>query len=55
MDGLPKEKMHRSNLGAEALAKAMEDFMSAKNDNRKNGGVKIISIAVSKKKEPARW
>jgi nitrogen fixation NifU-like protein len=28
LDGLPKEKMHCSNLGADALAKAIEDFES---------------------------
>jgi len=26
LDGLPKEKMHCSNLGADVLAKAIEDF-----------------------------
>jgi len=26
LDGLPKEKMHCSNLGADALARAIEDF-----------------------------
>ena len=26
LDGLPKEKMHCSNLGADALTKAIEDF-----------------------------
>jgi nitrogen fixation NifU-like protein len=26
LEGLPKEKMHCSNLGADALAKAIEDF-----------------------------
>lgn len=26
LDGLPKEKMHCSNLGAKALSKAIEDF-----------------------------
>ena len=28
LDGLPKEKMHCSNLGADALARAIEDFES---------------------------
>ena len=30
LDGLPKEKMHCSNLGADALAKAIEDFEGKK-------------------------
>jgi len=30
LDGLPKEKMHCSNLGADALAKAIDDFESKK-------------------------
>ena len=33
LDGLPKEKMHCSNLGAEALAKAIEDFESKNEAN----------------------
>jgi nitrogen fixation NifU-like protein len=28
LDGLPKEKMHCSNLGADALAKAIEDYQN---------------------------
>ncbi len=32
LDGLPKEKMHCSNLGADALGKAIEDF-ETKNKN----------------------
>ena len=30
LDGLPKEKMHCSNLGAEALAKAIDDYEAKK-------------------------
>jgi nitrogen fixation NifU-like protein len=30
LDGLPKEKMHCSNLGADALAKAIEDYENKK-------------------------
>ncbi|MFC1789011.1 iron-sulfur cluster assembly scaffold protein, partial [Thermodesulfobacteriota bacterium] len=26
LDGLPKEKLHCSNLGADALARAIEDY-----------------------------
>ena len=31
LDGLPKEKMHCSNLGADALHKAIEDYRSKQN------------------------
>jgi nitrogen fixation NifU-like protein len=30
LDGLPKQKMHCSNLGADALTKAIEDYESKK-------------------------
>ena len=30
LDGLPKEKMHCSNLGADALSKAIEDYENKK-------------------------
>ena len=30
LDGLPKQKLHCSNLGAEALTKAIEDFENKK-------------------------
>ncbi|MGD2185527.1 MAG: Fe-S cluster assembly scaffold protein NifU [Desulfobacterales bacterium] len=30
LDGLPKQKMHCSNLGADALAKAIEDYENKK-------------------------
>ena len=37
LDGLPKEKLHCSNLGADALAKAIEDFENKKKDRSSNG------------------
>ena len=36
LDGLPKEKMHCSNLGADALTKAIEDFESKQSTAQKS-------------------
>lgn len=36
LDGLPKEKMHCSNLGADALAKAIEDFEKKQSTTKKS-------------------
>ena len=33
LDGLPKEKMHCSNLGAKALSKAIEDYKERRSSN----------------------
>jgi len=35
LDGLPKQKLHCSNLGAEALTKAIKDYLNKK---KKGGG-----------------
>jgi nitrogen fixation NifU-like protein len=35
LEGLPKQKFHCSNLGAQALTKAIEDYLSKKKGDRK--------------------
>ena len=47
LDGLPKEKMHCSNLGAKALAEAIRDF-----EQKKSG--KLISDSQPPKKKKAK-
>jgi len=37
LDGLPKNKYHCSNLGAEALHKAIEDYQKKKNQGEEKG------------------
>ncbi|MBN1367862.1 MAG: Fe-S cluster assembly scaffold protein NifU [Dehalococcoidales bacterium] len=36
LEGLPKQKFHCSNLGAQALTKAIEDYQSKKKQGGKN-------------------
>jgi len=37
LEGLPKQKFHCSNLGAQALAKAIEDYLSRKGKEQGGG------------------
>lgn len=46
LEGLPKNKFHCSNLGAQALQKAIEDYRS----KQRNGGVREV-VAPAKKQE----
>ncbi len=38
LEGLPKNKLHCSNLGAQALNKAIQDYRSKKTGGKKTGG-----------------
>jgi len=49
LDGLPKEKMHCSNLGAKALAEAIKDF------EQKKSGKPISESRPDKKKKAKRF
>jgi nitrogen fixation NifU-like protein len=44
LDGLPKEKMHCSNLGAEALANAVDDYNA-----KKYGKPKSVAQSIGEK------
>jgi len=37
LEGLPKQKLHCSNLGAQALHKAIQDYLSKKKEVQNNG------------------
>jgi nitrogen fixation NifU-like protein len=45
LEGLPKQKMHCSNLGAQALHKAIEDY-----ENKQNGGSRPVPARATTKR-----
>ena len=49
LEGLPKQKFHCSNLGAQALRKAIEDYRSRK---KKGEGVKVMAEPKERKEHP---
>ena len=49
LEGLPKQKMHCSNLGAQALHKAIEDYMGKKQGGKKAARVRATAKRGGKK------